>query len=125
MRWVVILLTTLLAGCASLGERSSAAEETARSFLQAVTDGDGAAACGALAPETEAEIDAPCEQNILSEALTAPSTVAESRVYGQSALVRFEDDAVFLAVFRDGWRVVAAGCTPRGERPYDCRIQGG
>ncbi|GGN42786.1 ketosteroid isomerase-like protein [Actinoplanes campanulatus] len=125
MRWAVILLTTLLAGCASLGERSSAAEETARSFLQAVADGDGAAACGALAPETEAEIDAPCEQSILSEALTAPSPVADSRVYGQSALVTFADDAVFLAVFRDGWRVVAAGCTSRGERPYDCRIQGG
>ena len=121
----MLLAVTLLAGCGSLDERSSAAEETARAFLQAVADGDGEAACGALAPETEAEIDAPCEESILSEALSAPSPVADSRVYGQSALVRFEGDAVFLAVFRDGWRVVAAGCAPRGERPYDCRIQGG
>jgi hypothetical protein len=32
---------------------------------------------------------------------------------------------VFLAAFPGGWRVVAAGCTPRGDRPYDCTLQGG
>ncbi|MEV0895510.1 hypothetical protein [Actinoplanes sp. NPDC049802] len=126
MRWATMLLAvTLVTGCASLEERSSAAEATARTFLQAVAEGDGTAACGALAPETRAEIDAPCEQSILDEALPAPSPVTDSQVYGQSALVRFESDTVFLAVFPDGWRVVAAGCVPRGERPYDCRIQGG
>ncbi|MDI6101012.1 hypothetical protein QLQ12_20575 [Actinoplanes sp. NEAU-A12] len=124
---LAMLLTTvvMLAGCASVGERSSAAEDAARLFLQAVADGDGPAACGALAPETEARIDAPCAESILDEALPAPSATADARVYGQRALVKFDADTVFLAVFPDGWRVVAAGCTPRGERPYDCAVQGG
>jgi hypothetical protein len=30
-----------------------------------------------------------------------------------------------LAGFPGGWRVVAAGCRPRGQRPYDCVIDGG
>jgi hypothetical protein len=46
-------------------------------------------------------------------------------VYGQWAQVRFSGDTVFLAVFPDGWRVVAAGCEARQDRPYHCRIQGG
>jgi hypothetical protein len=115
----------LLAGCASVEQRSDAAETTARRFLQAVADGDGQTACGVLAPQTEAEIDAPCAEGIVGEALTAPSDRADSQVYGQRALVRFAEDTVFLAVFPDGWRVVAAGCEPRGERPYDCAVQGG
>ncbi|GAA4957635.1 hypothetical protein [Actinoplanes utahensis] len=102
-----------------------AAEDTARRFLQAVADGDGQAACRALAPRTAEEIDAPCAESILGESLAAPSPRATTEVYGQRALVTFDGDAVFLAVFPDGWRVVAAGCTPRGEQPYDCAVQGG
>ncbi|MEU4420598.1 hypothetical protein AB0F81_08220 [Actinoplanes sp. NPDC024001] len=124
-RAILLVPALLLAGCASVEERASAAAETATGFLRAVADGDGSAACGALAPETESEIDAPCAESILSEALPAPSPVTETEVYGQRALVRMNGETVFLAVFPDGWRVVAAGCTPRGERPYDCVIQGG
>jgi uncharacterized protein YceK len=124
-RATLLITMLLLAGCSSVEQRSGAAEETARRFLQAAANGDGHAACGALAPATEAEIDAPCAEGIVDEALTAPSDQAETQVYGQRALVRFADDTVFLAVFPDGWRVVAAGCEPRGERPYDCTVQGG
>jgi len=28
-------------------------------------------------------------------------------------------------MFPGGWRVVAAGCQSRGERPYDCVVDGG
>ena len=120
-----LLITALVlaaAGCAPAGDE---AEETARRFLRAVADGDGQAACAVLAPRTAEEIDAPCAEGVLGEALTAPSARATSRVYGQSALVEFDGDAVFLALLGDGWRVVAAGCTPRGDEPYDCAIQGG
>jgi hypothetical protein len=97
----------LLAGCASVEQRSYAAETTARRFLQAVADGDGQTACGVLAPQTEAEIDAPCAEGIVGEALTAPSDRADSQVYGQRALVRFAEDTVFPAVFPDGGRVAS------------------
>jgi hypothetical protein len=41
------------------------------------------------------------------------------------AQVRLDDDTVFLAAFPGGWRVVAAGCRPRGEaEPYDCAVEG-
>ena len=82
-----------------------------------------------LAPETAAEVEESagksCAEAILQEDLLEPGSVVGSDVYGQWAQVRFSGDTVFLAMFGDGWRVVAAGCTPRGQRPYDCVIQGG
>ncbi|MET8040642.1 hypothetical protein ABZU25_07220 [Micromonospora sp. NPDC005215] len=48
-----------------------------------------------------------------------------SEVYGQQAQVRLDGDTVLLAVFPGGWRVVAAGCTDRGDKPYDWVLQGG
>jgi hypothetical protein len=50
--------------------------------------------------------------------------VIGSGVYGQWAQVRLTGDVVFLAAFPGGWRVVAAGCSPQGNRPYDCTLQG-
>jgi hypothetical protein len=40
------------------------------------------------------------------------------------AQVRFRQDTVFMAQFRDGWKVMAADCAPRPDKPYDCQIQG-
>jgi len=54
-----------------------------------------------------------------------PGSVTHVDVYGQWARVVLSDDTVFLAAFPGGWRVVAAGCQSRGERPYDCTVQGG
>jgi hypothetical protein len=61
---------------------------------------------------------------VLEEELPAAGEVTGTDVYGQWAQVRLTGDTVFLAVFPDGWRVVAAGCTPRPERPYDCVLKG-
>ncbi|MEU4619865.1 hypothetical protein AB0G04_07785 [Actinoplanes sp. NPDC023801] len=76
MRYLMITaLALLMAGCAPAGDE---AEDTARKFLQAVADGDGQAACAALAPRTAEEIDAPCAEGILGEALRAPGRVQAS-----------------------------------------------
>ena len=118
-----------LPGCASVGERGAAAAAVATRLLTAVDDKDGAAACAVLAPDTASALarsaGMPCAQAILDEDLPAPGAVIRADVYGQWAQVRLADDTVFLAVFRDGWRVVAAGCVPRPNRPYDCELQGG
>jgi uncharacterized protein YceK len=122
-------LLVTLGGCSAVADRAEAADGVALRMLQAVDDKDGEGACAVLAPETAAELvqsaDKPCAQAVLDEDLPSPGEVTGTDVYGQWAQVRLSDDTLFLAVFPDGWRVVAAGCTSRGERPYDCTLQGG
>ena len=118
-----------LAGCGSVGERGEAASAVAVGLLTALDAGDGAEACAVLAPETLAEVEKtagrPCAEAVLDEDLPGPGRVDTIDVYGQWARVDLSGDTVFLAAFPGGWRVVAAGCTPRTDRPYDCTLQGG
>jgi hypothetical protein len=127
--WLALVLAAAaLAGCGGPGGREEAASAVAVRLLDAVDRDDGAAACAVLAPETLADLeqsaDQPCARAVLDEDLPAPGRMINTNVYGQWAQVRLDDDTVFLAVFRDGWRVVAAGCKPQGDRPYDCALQG-
>jgi hypothetical protein len=126
---VVSLSALALAGCGSVGGREQAASAAAVRLLTAVDSGDGAQACAVLAPETAAELEQsagqPCPQAVLDEDLPKPGAVAGTEVYGQWAQVRLAGDTVFLGAFTDGWRVVAAGCTAQGDKPYDCTLQGG
>jgi hypothetical protein len=132
-RWRAAILLPLslllVAGCASVGERGDAAAVVAIRMLSAVEGQDGTGACAALAPDTAAALEEsagkPCAEAILEEDLPGPGTVTASEVYGQWAQVRLTEDTVFLAALPGGWRVVAAGCTPRQNRPYDCTLQGG
>ena len=118
-----------VAGCGSVDGRGDAASAAALRMLQDVQSKDGAAACALLAPDTAAEIEQsagkPCRDAILDEDLPAAGAVSRAQVYGQWAQVRLSGDTVFLGAFPGGWRVVAAGCRPRGDRPYDCTLQGG
>ncbi len=44
--------------------------------------------------------------------------------FGTMAQVRWGDEAVFLTRLPGGWRVLATGCAPRGDAPYDCAVKG-
>jgi hypothetical protein len=129
-RWLAsgLLALTLVSGCASVGNRAESAASVAVRFLRHVADGDGDAACAALAPATMAELEQseqkPCRQAILDEDLPGPGEAGKTSVYGQWAQVQLTGETVFLAAFPGGWRVVAAGCTPQGDRTYDCLLQG-
>jgi uncharacterized protein YceK len=130
-RLPAILVTSavlVLAGCGTVRDREDAAAAVAVRLLSAVQAKDGAAACAVLAPDTSSELEQSagksCAEAILDQDLPGPGPVTGSDVYGQWAQVRLTGDTVFLAVFPDGWRVVAAGCAPREERPYDCALQG-
>ena len=128
-RFVVAALPLLLlAGCGTDG-RAAAVTSVATRMLQAVAQSDGTTACDLLAPRTAAELadseDKSCSDAILQQHLPAPGRTRSAQVFGQWAQVRLDGDTVFLAAFPDGWRVVAAGCTPRREdEPYNCTVQG-
>jgi hypothetical protein len=125
---VLVLAALVLTGCAG-GSRAESAESSARAFEQAVSQGDGAAACGLLAPETAAEVaqaaGSSCAQGVVGEDLPDGGAVQDSSVWGRSAQVRMSADTLFLSHFDGGWRVLAAGCTARPGKPYDCTVQGG
>ncbi|WP_433362891.1 hypothetical protein ACQPZX_31140 [Actinoplanes sp. CA-142083] len=123
--FVFSLVVLGLAGCGSVGDREDAASATALRLLGDVAAGDGAGACALLAPDTASSVsDSDCPSAILSSDLPEPGSVLGADVYGQWAQVRLTGDTVFLAVFPGGWRVVAAGCTVRGNKPYDCAVEG-
>ncbi|TCC44866.1 hypothetical protein E0H73_45100 [Kribbella pittospori] len=102
---------------------------TAERFYRAIEAGDGSAACNLLAPQTVQEVEqserAPCRSVILGEDIPTAGEVTELQQYGTQAQVQLRGDTAFLAEFDDGWRIIAAACTARGDRPYDCKLTGG
>lgn len=98
-------------------------------FYEAFRSNDGATACALLTPATRAAVaqaeQMPCAKGLLIEHLPSPGPVRSTAVYGDQAQVKLAGDTVFVAAFPKGWRVVAAGCKPRPDRPYDCAVEAG
>lgn len=117
-----------LAGCATPEAERDAVDAAALRFARLAERSDHAAACRLLAPPTrEALAQEPgpsCEAGLGEAALPAPGRIRTTDVYGHQARVVLEHDTYFVTWFPDGWKVRAAGCTPRPERPYDCRVKG-
>ena len=127
---IVLLLIgslTLVAGCASPNRQGS--EDVVIRFYHAYGSKDGATACALLAPATRSAVaqaaQMPCAEGLLAEHLPSPGAVRSTAVYGDQAQVRLVGDTVFVAAFQQGWRVVAAGCKPRPDRPYECAVEAG
>lgn len=122
-----VAAAAVLAGCGS--SQDGAVEEAAGEFYAAVAARDGARACALLAPSTRSELEQsaekPCTSAILEEQLPAPSSPRAVEVFGTAGEVRYDGEVAFLGEFPDGWRIVAAGCTPQGPQPYDCLVAGG
>jgi hypothetical protein len=121
------LLFVLMSGCGDVGGRDPG--RVADAFETAVSDEDAAAACAMLAAATLEELEQssgkPCVKSVLDEVDPGGTTVEISR-YGTMAQVRLSSDVLFLTEGPNGWRVMAAACTPtRPGTPYDCGISGG
>ena len=120
---VVWCAAVLLTGCAGLEESDVA--EVATAFEDPA--GDPQARCDLLAPATlaalESEESAPCADAITDVPLSG-GEVETVEVWGGDAQVRLTGDTVFLTETDAGWRIVAAGCEPRVEAPYDCQLEG-
>lgn len=134
MRWAgsgqVLLPLALVvlgaAGCAPMGSaENSNASQAALDFDRSLTR--PAQACALLAPGTRSELQQTfgrCDRALPDQHLPVATEVLDVDVYGKDAIVRLDKDVVFLARFDDGWRVTAAGCTPRQGRPFNCTIKG-
>ncbi|WP_079407402.1 hypothetical protein [Streptomyces sp. 3211] len=127
VRLLLPLLCLALTGCATGAERSRAAGAAAAAFERALADRDTALGCETLAPGTREELEQeqPCPTALQGLQLTGAREPAQAAVvYGSQARVVYPHDSVFLALFTDGWKVTAAGCTPRQGRPYRCELKG-
>jgi hypothetical protein len=113
--------TLLLTGCGSLG-----ADEV-QSVASAFAADDVPARCDLLAPSTLASLtqDAPTCEAAIQDLPLGSGHVVSVEVWGEEAQAKLADDTLFLTRTADGWRVMAAACTPQGaERPYDCQLEG-
>lgn len=119
----------LVTACGAPAARVEGARSAGEAFERALSAGDHEKACRLLAPETLRQLQEderkPCAQVLGSEELPRAGQVHATEVYGRQAVLRLGGDTVFLSQFSGGWKVVAAGCTPQGEQPYQCKLKGG
>lgn len=128
VRWSVIAaLPAVLLLAACVPAEQPAALQTATTFQQAVRQRDGQAACDLIAPEARDRLEAgsrqPCPAALTALDLS-PDVPGSIAVWGDNAQLRLPSGALFLAKFRSGWKVTAAGCRPRPELPYACAVAG-
>lgn len=123
---ITLAALVVVSGCTS--SSAPTVEDVAQQFYQAFSAGDGASACDLLAPKTRQEVEesggTSCATVLLGKALPDVGTARDATVFGDQAQIRFDGDTTFLAEYPDGWKVVAAGCTPNAELPYDCLVKG-
>ena len=123
----VVATVVLLAGCGGAADR--APTQAALAFARATTAKNGAAACALLSPTVAEAVArsaaASCATAVLQEDLPTSATAVRTQVFGHQAFVVTATDTVFLSDFPQGWKVIAAGCRPQGEKPYDCLVSGG
>lgn len=117
---------SLLAGCTPAS--ADAALKAAADFQATVAARDWTHACTLLSDEARARLESAaasaCATALPRLRLTG-DPAGEIQVWGHGARVQVGAGAVFLARYPDGWRIIAAGCEPRGEdRPYDCAVRG-
>ncbi|MCB5164274.1 hypothetical protein LG634_05400 [Streptomyces bambusae] len=118
----------LLAGCGAPAGRRDGARDAGAAFERALAAADHRAACALLVPATRARLEQdeskPCPDALPGQHLPQGGAVRTTEVYGRQALLKLTADTLFLSQFRGGWKVAAAGCTPRGEQPYSCTVEG-
>lgn len=116
----------VLAGCGG-STQDAAAAAAADAFVDAVAARNGGAACALLTDRARESVESfgrVCAQ-VVTQLPADPGPVEKVEVWGDAAQVRFAGEVLFLSRFDDGWRIHAAGCTPRpGDAPYRCELEG-
>jgi hypothetical protein len=126
----LVALALAATGCGRGSDRAAVGEVT-DTFFAALGDGDGDRACEQLSPETRAALEqeeqADCRDAVTKLDLSAGS-VGRVEVEIASAMVELSSgESAFLDQTKQGWRLSAAGCRPRGgeraDGPYDCELE--
>lgn len=124
---LLLACTPVLAGCAAADRPD--VESVVRHFYDAYDRRDGATACRLLAPAARQQVEqssgVSCARGLLQEHLPRPGQVSRTTVSGDQAQVRLGGDTAFVAKFPGGWKVMAVGCSPQPQRPYDCEVEAG
>ena len=128
MRMVPVLVTGLAVALSGAGCASSELPAVERvAVLFADPEGDPADRCALLAPATETALTmdegVPCPEALPGLPVGA-GAVRSVAVWDREAQVQLTDDTFFLTRTDRGWRVTAAACTARPERPYVCEVEG-
>jgi hypothetical protein len=121
---VVGTCALLTAACG--GTQDTEVSRTATGLLSAVGDGDGAAACALLAPAVRTELEdtsgKPCDRAVLDEPMGDGSGSVAVEVFDTAAQAVVGSETLFLSRFDGRWLVIAAGCRPVPDAPYDCSV---
>ena len=116
-------LLLVLTGCSSLQQPD--VQHVATAFEDQSADPE--ARCDLLVPATRAAVEKQ-EKSSCAEAIGGlplqGGAVTGVEIWGRQAQVRLDGDTLFLDETSSGWRVAAAGCTPNGQAPYDCEVDG-
>jgi hypothetical protein len=127
VRVVPVVVTGLAVALLGAGCASSELPDVERvATLFADPDGDPAERCDLLAPATETALTrdegVPCP-DALPELPIGAGAVRSVAVWDREAQVQLTDDTFFLSRTDRGWRITAAACTARPERPYACALE--
>jgi hypothetical protein len=123
----VLALALLGAATACAPAEESSARAAGEAFQTALRSNQATAACQLLSDEVRSNLESgsgkACARTITHLELPV-GAVRSLEVWGGNSQVRLESGVVFLAQFTTGWKITAAGCQPRANRPYDCTVEG-
>jgi hypothetical protein len=124
-----VAFVAVVLGVAGCGAPAGSDEvtRTAREWEAAAAAGDAGRLCALLSPtaaESVAAGDETCSQAVGDLRLPGDASVGTVQLWGDRAQVRAGTDTLFLVRLAVGWRVSGAGCTPNGDRPYTCDVEG-
>ena len=125
LRALLLLAAAALAltGCSSAA--APEVEQVATTFEDPAAD--PAARCDLLIPAPRAALEASESApfpDVIEDLPLEGGSVESVEIWGGTAQVELSGDTLFLSETGDGWRITSAACTPRGEAPYDCEVDG-
>ena len=125
-------LVVLALGACGAPSSEVGARDAAVAFVDTVASDPGRACQQLVDPTRQAmeqqDPSGDCAAALGTVQLGTGRDVVRTTVQGHSAEVVLRDDIVFLSLFRDGWRVMAAGCKRTSKdlaQPAECEISGG